>query len=79
MRRLSRKVKFLGEHGVDRLERADLAAFELAHDGVDDLQRSGHAQADEGGLDAVHDGRIELGPGAHQALPFTASTLPSAS
>lgn len=71
--------ELLSEHGVDRLERAHLAPLELAHDGIDDFQRARHAQPDEVCLDAVHGGGGGFGAGAHHAVPFTASTRPSAS
>jgi hypothetical protein len=51
-----------GQERLDGLERADLAALELAHGVIERLQRAGHAQADEAGADAVE----RLG---HRAAP----------
>ena len=61
-----------GQERVDGLERADLAALELAHGVVERLQRAGHAQADEAGADAVE----RLG---HRAAPSPARRRATAS
>ena len=63
---------FLGQQRVDGLERADLAAFELAHGVLQRLQRAGHAQADEAGADAVE-------RAGHRAAPSPASLRATAS
>ena len=61
-----------GQERVDGLERADLAALELAHGVFERLQRARHAQADEAGADAVE----RLG---HRAAPSPASLRATAS
>lgn len=58
-------------------ERADPATFELAYNAVE-IQRARHAEAEQRGFDAIHDGG-KFCPGAHSAWPFTASTRPSVS
>ena len=40
--------QFLGEQGIDHLERAGLATLELTHGLIKDLQRPRHLQADQG-------------------------------
>ena len=40
--------ELLGEQRLDRLERADLAALELADGGIDHLERPRHPEADQG-------------------------------
>jgi hypothetical protein len=55
-RRVFAQRQLLQEQTVDRLERGCFAAFELADDDVDDLQRTRHAQPDKRDLDAVDEG-----------------------
>jgi len=62
--------QLLGEQGVDRLQRGDLAALELADD---------HAQCDQRGLDVLGERWRERRLRGHHADPFTAITRPSAS
>ena len=71
--------QLLGEQGVDRLQRGDLAALELADDRVDGLQRARHAQCDQRGLDVLGERWRERRLRGHHADPFTAITRPSAS
>ena len=49
--------QFLGEQGIDGVQRRDFAAFELAGRPIEYFQRAGHPQADQGAADPVQDGR----------------------
>ena len=71
--------QLLGEHGVDRLERADLTALELTQDGVENLDAPVACAVRQRVFDVVDEGGGEFAARAHHALPFTASTRPSAS
>ena len=70
--KLAREGGTTADSDVDGLERADLAALELAHGVFERLQRARHAQADEAGGDAVE----RLG---HRAAPSPASLRATAS
>ena len=61
--------QLLGQQRVDGLERGDLAVLEPAHGDVEDLERPRHLQADQGGCDAVDEGRHGHRVGAHRAPP----------
>ena len=65
--------KLFGEQGVDGLDGADFAALNAAQGDVEDLQRPRHLQGDEGGLDALYDGRS-----AHRTPPTPARRRPTA-
>ena len=67
-----------GEQHVDRLERADLAAFELLDDVVECLQRARHAEADQVTSDALDRHRRQR-VASHAAAPLAARRLPTAS
>ena len=68
----------LGEQHLDRLDRADLAAFELLDDVVERLQGARHAQADQVTSDAL-DRRRGRRAASHAAAPSAARRLPTAS
>ena len=68
----------LGEPRVDRLDGADLAAFELLDDVVHRLQGARHAQANEV-VSKPLDGGIELRSWPHADAPSAARRLPTAS
>ena len=79
-RRFSRKREFLGEQGIDHLERADFAPLELADGLVEDLERPRHLEADQGSADAVEHRGYDLGSArSWLALPGTASRRATAS
>jgi hypothetical protein len=59
----------LGQQGVDRLEGAELATLDLLDDGLQRLQRPGHAQADQVVADP-RDRVIWRGDDAHAAAPW---------
>ena len=65
--------QLFGEQGVDGLDGADLAALDAAQGDVEDFQRPRHLQGDEGGLDALDDGRR-----AHRTPPTPARRRPTA-
>ena len=72
-RRFSRDGQLFGQQGVDGLDGADLAALDAAQGDVEDFQRPRHLQGDEGGLDALDDGRR-----AHRTPPRRARRRPTA-
>jgi hypothetical protein len=59
--------QLLDQQGLDGLERAELAALELAEDGVEAFQGPRHAQPDQAALDAVDGGQRGVCAGGHQA------------
>jgi hypothetical protein len=65
--------ELLGEQRLDRLERADLTAFELADGGVDHLERPRHPEADQGALDAVEHRAGRIGVDRHDGRAVPAS------
>src|SRR4051794_14924930 len=52
--------EFLAEHGVDRFQRADLAALELAHRVVEDFQGPRHFEPDQMSAHLVDGARRRL-------------------
>jgi len=70
--------QFLGEQGIDGVQRRDFAAFELADRPIEDFQRAGHPQADQGAADPVEDGRDDFGCGGHARSPLPARRRPTA-
>jgi len=66
----------LGEQGVDGFERGELAALELTHQLIEDLQRAGHLQPDQVAADALERGR---GAGAHGVTVRAARARPTVS
>ena len=71
--------ELLGEQYVDGLDGGYLAAFEAAHDNIEDLDCPWHLQADQGLLDVVDKRGNDLGKGAHRAPPRLASRCAIAS
>src|SRR5439155_17451773 len=71
-------AELFGQQGVDRLDRADLAALELLDDVVQRLECPRHPQADEAVADALDRG-IGRGNWPHAAAPSPASRRPTAS
>src|SRR5262249_60303971 len=68
-RRFSRQRQFLGEQSVDDLQRTGFAALELTYGLVQDLQSSGHLQADQRFADAVEHGGHDLDDRVHGWSP----------
>jgi hypothetical protein len=79
MRRVSRSVS----SSLSKLSTASSAVISprssWRNDGIDDLQRPWHAQADQIAFDTLDDGGDKFGVRSHHALPFTAITRPTAS
>ena len=67
--------QFLGEQGIDHLQRAGFATLELAHGLVQDLQRPRHLQADQSFADAVEDGGDDLQGRVHGWLSLAGQAL----
>jgi hypothetical protein len=63
---------------IDGVQRRDFAAFELADRPIEDFQRAGHPQADQGAADPVEDGREDFGCGGHARSPLPARRRPTA-
>src|SRR3954451_24260898 len=63
--------ELLGQQRVDRLQRTDLAALELADDGVEHLERPGHPKADQVTLHAL-ERRRHHSFAPHRAKPSSA-------
>ena len=57
----------------------DLAALELAHGLIEDLQRARHPQADQGPADAVEDRGDDFQGRVHGRSPWRARRRPTAS
>src|SRR5512134_422897 len=77
MRRLSRTVSSSASR-ADGVQRRDFAAFELADRPIEDFQRAGHPQADQGAADPVEDGRDNFGRADHDRSPSPARRRPTA-
>lgn len=71
--------EFFGEQGIDGFQSRDLAVFELADDLIEDLQRWGHLQADQGAADPLEGGRGALDGDGHDRSPSPARRRPTAS
>ena len=69
--------QFLGEQGIDHLERAGFATLELTHRLIKNLQRPGHLQTDQGLANAVED-RGDDFQGVHGRSPWCARRWPTA-
>ena len=62
--------QFLGEQSVDDLQRTGFTALELAHCLIQDLQSSGHLQADQRLADAIEHGGHDLDGRVHGRSPW---------
>ena len=69
--------EFLAEQGVDRFQRADLAALELAHRVVEDLKRARHFEPDEVAAHLIDGARRFVA--SHSRPPSPARRRPTAS
>ena len=70
--------QFLGEQGIDHLQGAGLAALELTHGLVKDLQCSRHLQANQGSANAVENRGDDLQCRGHGCSPWHARRRPTA-
>jgi hypothetical protein len=69
--------ELLGQQGIHRLKRRDLAALELPHDMIQHLQRPRHAQGDEMRAYPLEQGRRQIAA-SHRRAPRSARRRPTA-
>ena len=77
-RRFSRKVNSSANRVSITSSALGLAALELTHGLIKDLQRPRHLQADQGSADAVENGGNDLQGRGHEGSPWQARRRPTA-